>query len=230
MLLAGLLLLGLILRLVITFAFPSINVPDETYQTLEQALRLNTGVGFVPWEFVTGIRSWVLPGLFAGLIEIARLAGSTPENYPTVIYIFMDIMSLLPVACGFFWGLRAFGLVGAVVVGFVNASWPELVYFAPHTLTEVAAGNIFTSALYLAYPDRRAVSSDRLFVAGILFGLTVVLRFHLSPAIAVGVAGVCGSEVRRCWMPMIAGAALPLVAGGVLDFLTLGFSAAKHMA
>lgn len=78
----------------------------------------------------------------------------SPENYQTVIYIFMDILSLLPVACGFLWGLRAFGLVGALVVGFVNASWPELLYFAPHTLTEFAAGNIFVSALYLAYPDR----------------------------------------------------------------------------
>jgi hypothetical protein len=156
-------------------------------------------------------------------MEVARLAGLTSENYPTVIYIFMDILSLLPVACGFLWGLRVFGLVGAVVVGFVNASWPELIYFAPHTLTEVAAGNVFVSGLYLAYPDRRGISSGRLFAAGILFGLTVVLRFHIAPAIAVAVAGVCGSEVRRCWMPMISGAALPLVAGGVLDALTLGF-------
>jgi GPI mannosyltransferase 3 len=222
MLLAGLLLLGLILRLVITFAFPSINVPDETYQTIEQALRLTTGVGFVPWEFETGIRSWLLPGLFAGLMEIAKLAGSRPEN-PTAIYIFMDILSLLPVVCGFLWGLRAFGLAGAVVVGFVNASWPDLIYFAPHTLTEVAAGNVFVSALYVAYPDRQEVSSGRLFAAGILFGLTFVLRFHIAPAIAVGVAGVCGLEVRRSWIPMILGALLPLIAGGLLDTLTLGF-------
>jgi hypothetical protein len=223
MLFAGLLLLGLILRLVITFAFPNINHPDETYQTLEQALRLTTGVGFVPWEFETGIRSWLLPGLFAGLMKIARLTGSTPENYPTVIYIFMDILSLLAVVCGFLWGRRAFGIVGAVVVGFVNASWPDLVYFAPHTLTEVAAGDLFILALYLAYPDRQEVTSGRLFAAGILFGLTLVLRFHIGPAIAVGVAGVCGLEVRRCWMPIVLGAAFPLVASGVLDALTLGF-------
>src|SRR5262245_733815 len=222
MLLAGLLLFSLILRLVITFAFPSINWPDETWQTLEQARRLTTGVGGIPWEFVTGIRSWALPGLFAGLMEVARLAGSRPED-PTAIYVFMDILSLLPVVCGFLWGLRAFGLVGAVVVGFVNASWPDLVYFAPHTLTEVAAGNVFVSALYVAYPDRQQVNSGRLFAAGILFGLTFVLRFHIAPAIAVGIAGICGSEVRRAWIPMMLGALLPLIGGGVLDALTLGF-------
>jgi hypothetical protein len=73
-----------------------------------------------PWEFVTGIRSWALPGLFAGLMELARIGGIPPENYLTVIYTFMDIMSLVPVACSFFWGFRAFGLVGATVVEFVN--------------------------------------------------------------------------------------------------------------
>jgi hypothetical protein len=46
----------------------------------------------VPWEFVTGIRSWALPGLFAGLMELARIGGIPPENYLTVIYTFMDIM------------------------------------------------------------------------------------------------------------------------------------------
>jgi len=48
--LVGLLLLGLILRLVATFAFPSINSLDEIYQTIEQAGRLTTGVGIVPWS------------------------------------------------------------------------------------------------------------------------------------------------------------------------------------
>ena len=52
-------------------------------------------------EFVTGIRSWALPGLFAGLMELARIGGTPPENYLTMIYTFMDITSLIPVACSF---------------------------------------------------------------------------------------------------------------------------------
>jgi len=59
--LVALLSLALILRLVVTFEFPNINHPDEIYQTIEQALRLTTGAGIVPWEFKRGIRSWVLP-------------------------------------------------------------------------------------------------------------------------------------------------------------------------
>jgi hypothetical protein len=75
-------------------------------------------------------------------------------------------------------------------------------------LTEVDAGNTFVLALYLAYPDRRGVSPRRLFAAGILFGITVVLRLHLAPAIAVALAWVCGRDVRRRWVPLVAGAAL----------------------
>src|SRR5437016_2397471 len=79
--------LGLILRLWVTFEFPNINHPDEIYQTIEQARRLTTGVGIVPWEFERGVRSWVLPGIFAGLMDLSRFWGRTPDNYLAVIHI-----------------------------------------------------------------------------------------------------------------------------------------------
>jgi hypothetical protein len=212
--------LGLILRLGVTFEFPNINHADEIYQTIEQAHRLTTGVGIVPWEFNRGIRSWALPGLFAGLMDLSRHWGRAPDNYLAVIYTVMDLVSLIPVACGFLWGLRVFGLGGAILVGFVTATWAELIYFAPHTLNEVAAGSVLASALYLAYPDRREVSARQLFAAGVLFGLTFVLRFHLAPAIAVAVACACGLQVRRRWIPLLVGASIPVLASGLLDALT----------
>jgi GPI mannosyltransferase 3 len=218
--LVALLSLALILRLVVTFEFPNINHPDEIYQTIEQALRLTTGAGIVPWEFKRGIRSWVLPGLFAGLMDLSRLGGRAPDNYLAVIHTFMDLVSLIPVACGFFWGLRAFGLGGAILVGWVTATWAELIYFAPHTLTEVVAGNVLVAALYLAYPERGEVGSGRLFAAGLLFGLTFIIRFHLAPSLAVAVACVCGLQVRRRWIPLLVGASIPVFAGGLLDALT----------
>jgi phosphatidylinositol glycan class B len=52
-----------------------------------------------------------------------------------------------------------------------------------------------------------------------LFGLTFILRFHIAPAIAVAVACVCGLQVRR-WLPLLVGASIPVVAGGLLDTLT----------
>jgi len=91
-------------------------------------------------------------------MELARIGGTPPENYLTMIYTFKDIMSLVPVVCSFFWGFRALGLVGATLVGFVNATWAELIYFAPHTLTEVVAGNTFAFALYLAIIAKESVT------------------------------------------------------------------------
>lgn len=219
----ALLVFGLILRLVVTFVFPNIDHPDEIYQTLEQARRLTTGYGFVPWEYVTGIRSWALPGLFAGLMEAARIGGTPPDNYLRTIHVFMDLVSLLPIVCGFLWGRLAFGLAGGIVVGVVNATWAELIYFAPHTLTEVVAGDVLVLALYLAYPDRIGIDRRRLFLAGIVFGLTFVLRFHIAPAIAVAVVWICGAQLRQRWAPLIAGACLPVLASGVLDTLTWGY-------
>ena len=49
--LALLALIAFGLRLAPVFAFPSIDYPDEIFQTIEQAHRLAFGYGVVPWEF-----------------------------------------------------------------------------------------------------------------------------------------------------------------------------------
>ena len=45
----------------------SIFHPDQIYQSLEQAHRLAFKVGFIPWEFRDGARSWFFSGLVAGM-------------------------------------------------------------------------------------------------------------------------------------------------------------------
>jgi hypothetical protein len=84
----------------ITFIFPSRNGPDETYQTVEQALRLNTGMGFVPWEFERGIRSWLLPSLCR--VDGDRKARGVEAGEPDRdLYLHGYMLSLFPVVCGF---------------------------------------------------------------------------------------------------------------------------------
>ena len=65
--------LALTARLLPVFIYPSLNYPDEIFQSVEQAHRLVYGNGLIPWEFVYGTRSWFLPGVIAGLMEFARL-------------------------------------------------------------------------------------------------------------------------------------------------------------
>lgn len=61
MALALLALIAFTLRLAPVLAFPSIDYPDEIFQTIEQAHQLVFGYGVVPWEFEYGSRSWMLP-------------------------------------------------------------------------------------------------------------------------------------------------------------------------
>ncbi|HVZ36211.1 MAG TPA: hypothetical protein VG963_27475, partial [Polyangiaceae bacterium] len=63
------------LRLWLAVTDHSIYWPDEIYQSLEQAHRLAFGNGFIPWEFRDGARSWLLPGLIAGVWRVAATLG-----------------------------------------------------------------------------------------------------------------------------------------------------------
>jgi hypothetical protein len=60
-------------------------------------------------------------------------------------------------------------------------------------------------------------------MAGALLGVTFALRFHLGPALVIAAVGMCGwhGSFSR-WRAVIAGAAIPVLGLGLLDWLTLG--------
>ena len=80
---------------------PSMNWGDEVFQTVEPAHRLVYGYGLMTWEFQLGMRSWLLPGTIAGLIELGRMVGDGPEYYLAAIAIGLGILAAAPVVCGF---------------------------------------------------------------------------------------------------------------------------------
>src|SRR6266478_7890548 len=132
-----LIVLGVVLRLVPTVLVPSINWGDEIFQTVEPAHRLVFGYGLVPWEFQLGMRFWLLPGVIAGLIEIARIVGDGPQYYLSAIAIGLGVLGCAPVVCCFLWCRRSFGLGAAFVAAFAVTVAPELVYFGARPLNEV---------------------------------------------------------------------------------------------
>jgi hypothetical protein len=113
---AGALVLGvaLVARLLPVFVFPSINYPDEVFQTLEQAHRLVFGTGLVPWEFVYGTRSWVLPGALAGLMMLVSPFCAGPSCYIPFIGLVLAALGAASALCAFLWGRRFFGTAGGV--------------------------------------------------------------------------------------------------------------------
>jgi hypothetical protein len=210
---------ALAVRIGVAAFLPSIVHQDETFQYLEQAHRLVFGNGFVPWEYIAGSRSWAFPGLLAGAMEIGRIFGNSPEISVLSAAILMSILSLAPVICGFLWGWRAAGPPGALTAGVLNALWFEIVYFSPHALTESLAADALVLGLYLAYPSI-AVPRKNLFWGGVFLGLALILRVQLAPAIAVGAIAICGMHFRARYLPLILGAAIPVLLAGLLDALT----------
>jgi len=221
-----LLLAAFALRFGTALALPSQFRPDEIFQSLEPAHRLWTGWGVVTWEWRDGIRSWLLPGALAAVMRLFGSAG--PASYLPAVAAALSLVSLSTVAAAFILGRQHSGRVGAVLCGTLCAVWPDLVYFAPKALTEVIGGNVLVMAVLLAgllttRPGLpRRVEPFACAGIGFTLALALVLRVQLAPAAWLAGAWACRLEVRARWLPLLAGAAIPLVACGVLDAATWG--------
>jgi hypothetical protein len=213
--LVSVLLVAMGLRLWVVLTRPSLPWPDEIFQTMEQAHRLVFGYGVIPWEFRVGARSWLFPGLVAGVMQLGRLFSE--QGYLRSVQIAMTCLSLVPVAVAFSWANRRYGAFAAIAASLAVATWFELIYFSARTLTEVAATHVVIAALYMS--SAQQLRQRRLLFCGIAFGIAAVLRFHLIPAIGACGALLCGRSLMRC-RAMLIGIAVPVIGAGLLDLVT----------
>ena len=214
--------IAIALRLYVAFASPSIAHPDEIYQNQEQAHRLVFGYGIVPWEFREGVRSWVLPGLLAVIFKTSDLIAHSEVSYRIGATVFLSLLSLAPVVCGFLWAWRLAGHRAAVITGGFAAVWFELVYFGPKSLTEVFAAHILIIGLYLAFPGESVGSRMRLAGAGFALGLAFALRIQLLPAFAVIAIYAWRIRKQQSWKALAWGLAAAFASTGLLDWITWG--------
>lgn len=207
-------------------AVPNIHRPDEIFQGLEPAHRLWSGWGVITWEWRAGIRSWFFPGFLLGLMSLSSQLGLGPEGYLRFIPMTLSLLSLGVVAVGIMLGWLHSRLVGAVLCGVLCSFWPDLIYFAPKTLTEIQGGNLLAIAAGLAsvagLGKQPRAGVPLIFAIGVLLGLAFCVRFQLAPAIAVVGLWTARMDLRRGWLPLAAGGAIPLAVLGGLDYATLG--------
>jgi len=225
--LAAIVVLAVGLRLIPLVFVPSVNWADEIFQTIEPAHRLVYGYGLVPWEFQLGMRSWLLPGLIAGLMKLGAVAGDDPACYLPVIAVCFSLLASAPAICCFLWGRRFFGLACALVGAAAVAIAPELVYFGGRTLVEVVAAHLLVVGCYLLQPGYPVRSPRRLFAAGVLFGLVCLLRIHIAPALLVVLVWSAWGAWRERLPAIVAGGLAALAFGAALDWLTLGYPLAS---
>ncbi len=218
--LAAILLLALVVRLAVAWTQVYVVFLDETFQYFEQAHRLAFGSGIVPWEFFDGARSWLLPGIIAGIMRATSVFSTDPMLYVRITRSLCVVLSLSVVYVGYCLARQRDGGRGAVVTGLVCALWFELIYFAPAVLNEVIATHCAIVAVWLG--DTAGQRERRLLAAGALFGLAVLLRMQYAPALLVAALWQYRLDLSRWKWLVLGGLAVTLPLGGVLDALTWG--------
>jgi GPI mannosyltransferase 3 len=205
------LLLALAVRLPLVF-WPNVTHPDEIFQYLEPAWRRLGHDGIVTWEWRDGIRSWFLPTLFEGPVVLGDWLAPGGAGAFIVSRLTVALASLSIVVSAWFFGARV-SRTHAILAAFVAAIWFEIVYFAPHTLSEpLATALILPAALLLT----GAPSQRRLAIGGGLLALAFVWRFQYGPAIAVFAVAPCWRQWRNA-LPMIAGGLAVLLLAAMVD-------------
>jgi hypothetical protein len=208
---------GLLLRLFIAFRYHNIIAPDEVFQSLEQAHRLVFGQGIVPWEFQVGLRNWAIPLVLAAPMALMKLFTPDPLAGLLLIRLLLCLASLGIVWTGLRWGARFGGVRGAWIAGLFTALWPDLWLMAPHPLEEVFAADLLVPAVYLISTGERRHAAW----AALLLGGVFTLRLQLAPAVAIAGIALCGRDLKR-WLVALPVAALPVLAAGLLDWVTWG--------
>ena len=207
------------LRLAAAVALPNIHHPDEIFQSLEQAYRAVFGYGIVPWEFRDGARSWLLPGLLAGPMWLGNWLAPGTGAYRVLALALVAALTASTASLGYAWG-RRFGEPHAVLAAVILATWFELVYFGAKAFAEVIASCFLFAGVFAASARPADARPRRAFLTGVLLSCAFVFRFHLAPAIALAALWHCRAEMRNLWLPLLAGAAIPLAILGLTDWMT----------
>jgi len=213
--------LALLLRLWVGFSVHYLIHPDETYDYLEQGFRLAYGFGAQVWTYQDGVRSYVFPAILAAVIRLGASIGQPPADYLDAVALVMSVLSLSVVAAAFVWGERSAGLLGAIITASVAATWFELIYFAPHPLSEVMSANFLVVAACLC-PAAKAASPSSLRCAGLglCLGMAFVFRIQLAPAILIIAIWLLWHHGWQNTLRVAIAASIPVIATGLLDWIT----------
>ena len=192
--------------------------PDEIMQYLEPAHRLVFGNGAHFWEYFYGARSWLVPGLVAGVLKLFDIVGlGQPFWYVGGVKLVFCAISLLIPAGMYFFARWHFSETAARVALLVGAFWYELVGFAHKPMTEFVATALLMSLLALCVRP----ASDKLRVvltAAVLAVLVAAIRVQYAP-LALLILGLFFLRTGKKTQLVLV-AALFFVAIGVFDAIT----------
>ncbi len=194
--------------------------PDEVMQYLEPAHRLVFGNGVIYWEYYYGARSWLVPGVVAGVLKLFDLGGlGEPLWYVAGVKLFFCALSLAVPAAMYCFARRHFGETAARIALLAGAFWYELAGFAHKPLTEFVATAPLLGLLALSMRPR----IDRAGAAWEAAGLAVLaaaIRMQYAPVAVVLLAIVFLRTPLKLLLAVAAAAAFFAV--GIFDGLSWG--------
>ncbi len=222
--LLALLAFGLAIRIGVAVGQIGIIHPDETFQYLEQGHRLAFGSGVVPWEYIYGVRSWLLPSLVAAVMKASSWFSSDPLVYIYSLRGIAAALSLTTIYFAFHIVRPRSGLIWATIAGFFCATWYHAIFLSPSILTEVLAAYLMLPAIFLAdQPSPGTRGKHDSIVIGLLLGLAFCLRFQMAPALFAIACWHCRTDYKRKWPTLLVPATVVVgVVSGLLDWVTLG--------
>ena len=193
--------------------------PDEIMQYLEPAHKLVFGNGGVFWEFFHGARSWLIPGLIAGLLMLCKLLGlGEPGWYIAIVKGFFCLFSLIIPAAMYFFARQHFNELTARIALLGGAFWYELVGFAHKPMTEFVATSLIMLLLMVV---SRNINRRILWAIAGLAVLAAAVRFQYAPIAAILLLiGLLRCENIQRKLELIIAAAIFLFAVGIFDGLT----------
>jgi hypothetical protein len=225
-------ILALAPRMVEVVGEPAYVHPDALHQGLEPAFRLVHGFGERAWEWREGLRSWVWPGTLAVPFWIADGLGLSGPGRGMAVAVAMA-RSLVAV-------IDVIGvLLAARLVGRVAGSWasvatvlvlslhPAQVVMGAQPLIDVPAAAAAIWACERAFGGAaEGMDRSRATWLGVALGLTLVLRIQLAPMVLAVLAVLAWRSrprpTRGLWLRIGVGAAVVVLAGGLLDWVTWG--------
>ena len=223
LLLGGIFAVALALRIGVALRSPSIEWPDEIFNTLEPAHRLAYGYGVIAWEWRDGIRSWIYPAFLAGVMRATAWMGPGSRGYLTGVIVVLSLLSLTGVWFAYAWAKRTTGMAAAWIAAGAVATWYQLVYFSPKAFTEVFATDFLLPGLYLGMYGDELPEKKRLLLSGICLGIAVCVRPQYAPAVAFAVLWFCRKQWKTRAPALFAGLLLPVIIFGVVDAFTWSY-------
>ena len=192
--------------------------PDELMQYPEQAHRLVFGNGAIYWEFFYGGRSWLVPGLIAGVLKLFDVIGlADPFWYVGAVKLMFCAISLAIPAGMYFFARHHFSEPTARIALLAGVFWYELVAFGHKPMTEFVSTATLLGLLALCTNP----SIDRLSVIWKVAALAVLVtavRVQYAP-VALVLLGLVFLQTQRRSQLGIA-TVVSLVVIGLFDAFT----------